>query len=91
MVWKQTEASCPRPARGTAWGRAEAGNRRQGEDADEPQAEFGVFSWLGTQTVHTPLSSALQKGNLMEGLHEHRKVRKARASILARSTKELNE
>lgn len=54
-----------------------------GEGHDEPQAEFGVFSWLGTQTVHTPQSSALQKGNLAEGLKGHRKVRKVRASVLA--------
>lgn len=42
------EASCPRLARGTAPGRAEAGDRRQGEDVDAPQTGLRVFSWSGT-------------------------------------------
>lgn len=39
-----------------------------GEGADAPQTGLGVSSWLGTPTGHTPQSSALAKGNLMEGL-----------------------
>lgn len=73
------------PAHGrSARGKHRAGQRLgtgDGEDADAPQTGLGVFSWLATQTVHTPQSSALKKGHLMEGLKGHREVRKVRAEV----------
>lgn len=79
MAWRPAEASCPRSAWGTTTGRAEAGNRRQGEDADAPQTARRFFPWLGTQTVCTPQSSALEKGNWMEGFDRHGEGRKVKA------------
>lgn len=34
------------------------------------------FSWLGTQTVDTPQSSALEKGHLVQGIKGHGEIRK---------------
>lgn len=76
MVWGQAEASCPWSARGTPPGRG-TGWTGDKENADESQTEFGVFSWLQTQTVYTPQLPALKNGNLMEGLEGHKEDRKA--------------
>ena len=77
-------------ARGTAPGRSR-GWTGDGEDVDAPQTEFGVFCWLGTQTVYTPQSSALKKENLTEGRKGHKEVRKASVPEVLHPGTELAE
>lgn len=81
MVWRPDEASCPQSARGTATGRTEAGNRRQGEAADAPQTARSSF--LGEEhRLRTPQSSALEKTTRMEGLDGRGEVRKVKAETI---------